>query len=242
MKRNWILIILLLITILGCEQAENAPDPVVIPDPVHPKLQVTLSASADFGVDLTPAGTITVFEGDTVSFAFSPKSGRSIKAVKINGNPINSYPNKIYKKMGDNMVVIFPQYKTDLSVSSILNDSLYLASYKWYRHTAMFGHIQENQDTIWTFGVSSDPSHTYTSYMVFELDGACFKKDKNNVIFGGPYPWCVENGYITIAGKRDYQIVTLNRDILIEQSTAGNVIFRCMYKHYPLDPKFWILK
>lgn len=244
MKKSWFIAMLLLVVILwGCKKEVVVPaDPVVIQDPVHPKLQVTLSASADFGVNLTPAGTFDIPEGDTVSFAFSPKSGRSIKAVKINGNLTNTYPNKLYRKVGDSMIFISPTDSTSLSVSSILNDSLYLASYKWYRHTAMIGHIQENQDTIWEGTVSSDPYGIYTSYRVFELYGDYFQKDKNDVIFGGPFKWSVENGYITIAGKRDYQIVTLNKDTLITDNTQGPVIFRCMYTHQPLDPKFWILK
>ena len=198
----------------------------------------TISASADFGVDLTPSGVFTgVKEDTTLVFVYKAVTDRSIRWISVNGNGVFTNQSSSYYLVGEDSILVKAKDNYDLHLKSISNDSLEIMAGPWYLQESW---LQDLTDSTWA--QSYLDNGWLTEKLVFSEFGGSFGNteggsatwyDKNGKISGGPYGWYIKDKILNIGSN--YTIVYLdNRKMVLDAIlNDGAYISRDTYTHTP---------
>jgi len=224
----------------SCSESVN---PEVIPPEVIPLplKQFTIYASADEGVVLSPTGEHLLTEGDSMLFSFivTDSINRSLESLKVNGNSVNSYPNKLYRVVGKNHLWLKASEDLSLMVKSTLKDSIYVMNGGWYLQNSFY--LDMNVDSLFYEEMerTSKSGNPYAWKETFyAYPNNCWERiNEKGEPNGRSYGWQISGKILTVPSM-DFKIIFLdNKKMILDfVFTSGN-INRLIYAHSPNPDK-----
>ena len=222
--KTWILVILLSITLWGCEK-EPIPDPVVEPISKF----VTITAKAGIGGVIDPSGSVSVKANSSTKhiYTIKPDSGFILKSVKINN--VDQYP------VTDKYELSYLSGDRNIEVEFESADYLLITDGKWYLESLCVQFAIYN-DTTWV-KYNLEPRQ-YTDYKIYTMDGYVYDYDVNEKVFGGPFKYSISGKILTVVGfgNGPITIAYLDHKKMVQKFGDGNgdksaTYFRFTYTH-----------